>query len=92
MRGWRVKVFPVGEPEKAELGFLTIMSTNHRSVAVQFEDMPGFLRAAMSLGGEMGIDTRSGAVTLLLLRESDEGPWTDIATGQQYEFDNEPGR
>jgi hypothetical protein len=49
--------------------------------------MPDFLRTALSLGGESGIDTGSGTVTMLLLRESDEGPWTDIASGQQYELE-----
>jgi hypothetical protein len=80
-------VWPVGEPQKAAFGVLTIMSTNHRSVAVQFEDIPGFVQTPLNLGGEIGNDANNVTVTILLLRESDEGPWTDIASGQQYELE-----
>jgi hypothetical protein len=80
-----VKVFPVGEPDRAALGVLTVFSTTRRAAAVEFDDTPDFLRGVLA-GGNIGFATRNGVVAILLRRESDKGPWTDIESGFRYEL------
>jgi hypothetical protein len=84
--GRRVKVSPTDDPKQWAFAVLTRISDNHNSAALEFDAMPGFLRTSLLLGAEIGKDTSSDRVTMLLIRESDRGPWTDIVTGLKYEI------
>jgi hypothetical protein len=85
IRNRAVKVFPVGEPDRAAVGVLTVISTNRRAAAVEFNDAPDFLRGVLA-GGNIEFATRNGVTAILLRRESAKGSWTDIESGFRYEL------
>ena len=85
-QGDAVRVFPVGEPDRAKLGVVALLSNSRKSVVVEFNRVPGFVREAMERGGNVGLNTTNGMVTILLDRDDETGAWADIATGRLYEM------
>jgi hypothetical protein len=69
-----VRVSLVGEPKQWAFGVLALISGDHKSAAMEFESVPGFLRAAIDRGVEIGLNTSGGTVTLLLVRENQREP------------------
>ena len=86
IQGDAVKVFPADEPERGKTGVVLLLSDNHKSAVVEFDGEPSFVREAMAQGGNVGLNTSNGMVTILLDRDDETGPWTDIASGLLYEI------
>ena len=86
MQGAAVKVFPAGEPVRGKTGVIVLLSDNHKSAVVEFDGLPSFLHEAIAQGGNVGRNMSNDTVTMLLDRDDETGPWTDIASGLLYEI------
>jgi hypothetical protein len=72
-KGDKVPVWPEGQPERAEVGDMVLISPNELSAIVQFDELPPFLA-----GEGFGINTSTGRVTMLLARNVSADPWHEL--------------
>lgn len=84
--GDSVKVYPRGEPHKAALATVAVISKNQRSIAVGFGDKPpfdiGFNSGAWLLHPEHGI--------MMLASREDSGGcgcWMELFSDARYEIE-----
>jgi hypothetical protein len=82
-KGDRVRVWPEGQPERAKVGDVVLISPDELSAAVQFDEMPLFLA-----GEGFGVDTSTGRVTMVLARNVTADPWHQLQEpdGGTYEM------
>jgi hypothetical protein len=79
--GDQVRVFPLGAPDQAATGVLTLCSTNGHSVAIGFgEDYVPFIN------GSTGMAIHPYHGKMLLLSKMDDG-WCDVFGGGMFEVE-----
>ena len=79
-KGQRVRVHPVGEPEKAATATIVLAAENGRSLALSFgEEYVPFITARTG----MAIHPEHGKM-LLVYREQDNGNWDDLFQGGRF--------
>jgi hypothetical protein len=81
-RGGTVRVWPEGQPERAAVGYIVIISPNELSAIVQFSERPPFLA-----GRGFAVDPSTGHVVMVLARNVSTEPWHQLhePDGGRYE-------
>ncbi|HEY1897037.1 MAG TPA: hypothetical protein VGG62_12220 [Terracidiphilus sp.] len=79
-----VTVYPHGKPEQSAVGIVSLISSNQRSIAVDFADKPPFI--SIREGALIGPD----GIMMLAFREA-VGPWVEMLHGGHYEIEETDG-
>jgi hypothetical protein len=80
--GQKVLVYLHGEPRKAAVGTVRVISTNQRSIAVAFDHLPPFAFD----NDVVGIHPEHGAMFLAFRQKA--GPWIEMMSMGHYEIES----
>jgi hypothetical protein len=86
--GDKVRVFPMGRPDKAAIAEVAILSSNGRSIAVGFDSRPPFPIGnplSMAIHPEHGIMLFA---TRGLINGQPGGPWVEMMGGTHFEIED----
>jgi hypothetical protein len=88
--GDRVRVYPHGDPGKAAIATVAILSSNERAIAVGFDSRPPF---AIGDPLSMAVHPEHG-IMLFASREASGGvpvgPWIEMLRGGHFEIEEAP--